>query len=302
MVARVLIPLFVFLASSFGSLKVALAGACCGGATSTSSLIVADEKTLFGFDIEAKTLAIDVSASGIWRTRSEIESQQILRLHFATLVSDRWQLGFQPGFISRSRSDETHSQLADTSVFTGYEALTDWDYHPWRPKGIIYLSTTFPTGRSIFSSSSKNLLDTSGRGYPTLAFGLVLTKNLASYGLTISSEMNHGIPHSSIFPSWGYNASVGLSYNLNKISSNSSFYLSIAHIYQNAFHVYEFNQLEDVSALQVTSMAFGFSHTLGAEDPMIAQIAYSDQSLIGQPLNTPLSKSLVLTLKKQIQR
>lgn len=314
MVARVLkarLPITGILVSAYfatllTTLDFAFAGACCGGSASATGLILGDEKTLVGLDFDTKWIATDVSAEGIWRSRSETELHRTLRLQYTSLLSDRWQFGMQPNFVSRTRSGESESLMGDTTGFFGYEALTDWDYHPYRPRGTAYLAVSIPTGRSVYKSSSRNLLDSSGKGYATIGTGVVLNKVLANWTILFANEIHHGIPSSTLTPSWGYNASFSLSYELRSFSTGSSVQVSLGHTYQNAFHIRQTEALEDITALQVTTFSTGASYSmvndLTGDDPVIFQLTYSDQSLFGQPLNTPLGKSLILGVRKPFLR
>lgn len=287
--------------------NVAHAGACCGGGSSVANVILGDEKYLFGADFESKQTEQDVSAKGVWRSRSEAERQETLKLHFTTLVSDRLQMGFSPSLSRKARFGDADTHLGDLNLLLAYEALPDWDYHPIRPRGTVYLNTTLPTGRSVYQSESAGFLDASGKGYATLGIGTIFNKRIANWTAIASGEIHHGLPRFAILPSWGYTLNASLSFDLTNWVRGLSLNTGVSHTYQNSFHLEQNQVLETIQSLQVTTPSIGLS-VLGlfdpsnSDDPLVIQLAYADQSLIGAPLNTPLGKSLTLGIRKQILR
>lgn len=292
--------------------EFAFAGACCGGGSSVAGVILGDEKYLLGLDLDSKTITTDVSAKGVWRDRLELEEQQTLKLHLTSLISDRFQLGVSPSLVKKHRYGDTDTSLGDTSLLLAYEALPDWDYHPIRPRGTVYLSASIPTGKSVYDSQSTGFLDAAGKGYASLGLGAIFNKTISKWTAIFSTEAHHGFDKSPIRPSWGYTTSLSFSYDLASWIKGLYVQTGLSHTYQNVFHLeqsqFEGNQsLETVDALQVTAPSIGLSYSgipflPESEDPLVFHLTYSDQSLLGMPLNTPLGKTLSVGIRKQILR
>lgn len=282
--------------------ELAHAGACCGGSSSVAGVILGDEKYLFGADLDSRVVETDVSAQGVWRDRTEAEQQQTLKFHFTSLFSDRLQTGISPSLTKKTRFGESETSFGDLSLHVAYEALPDWDYHPFRPRGTVYVNASLPTGRSVYESESRAFLDANGKGYPTLGLGAIFNKRFSHWTTIVSGEFHHGLPKDMILPSWGYNVSASVSLDLSKWVRGYAIQGGLSHIFQNGFHLNNGNTYEPVHALQVTTPSVGVSFSPELEDPLVIHLTYSDQRLLGQPLNSPLGKNLIVGIRKQVLR
>src|SRR5690606_35595419 len=78
----------------------------------------------------------------------------------------------------------------DIGLLVGYEYLPDWNYNPWRPRGIGYVSLSIPTGRSVYQSTDKWGLDASGKGLWGLGIGTALIKAWGIWDVGFQGEVH----------------------------------------------------------------------------------------------------------------
>ncbi len=179
--------------------RLLLAAACCGSGNLFPALISGDER----MQLTATTLlasvvgeASDVGAF-VPRGAGDSETRQTLRLDFATLISDRWQLGVSVPVARRARSRNGSSAealgLGDAGLMVGYEAVPLWSYSRWKPKVVAFASVTLPTGRAPFHSASLYQVDALGRGYWTLTLGALAQKTWGSWDAVLLGEAHQPI-------------------------------------------------------------------------------------------------------------
>lgn len=157
---------------------IASAASCCGGGFAIPSLITGEDKAQLTSSMAYSKIDTDVLDTGIWRHRSNNDVSQILKIEAAKIFNDRYQYGISIPIQSRMTSGPQGgeaSALGDIALQTGYEFLPDWDYNPWRPKGVGFISLTLPTGKSALESDNGGL-DTRGNGFWALGIGTSLSK------------------------------------------------------------------------------------------------------------------------------
>lgn len=286
----------------FASAKV-FAAACCGGGFAAPSIIVGDDRAQFTSSYSYTDVIVDnVDSQGLWRQWDAHQSVQSFRLEGAHILSDRWQAGFSLPLIQRSRLGQDYSGLGDVAASVGYEYLTDWDYHPYRPKGIGYLQLTLPTGKSRAESENGGL-DSRGNGFASLGAGTLLTKVISVWDVFSSLEIHRSfqktVSNSQIQgrlePGYGGTLGLGGGYN----TKSWRFGGAMNWVYEDPIHLQSDFPMQGSVERYGTLLA---SASYMANDDWAGTLSYYDQTLIGNPVNTSLGRGVALQLQRRWAR
>jgi hypothetical protein len=290
--------LFALLFSFFGS--TALGAACCGGGFATPGIIAGDDRAIFSSSLSIGEIKSDVNANGLWKKRQQAETSETLRLDAAHVFDDRWQFGMSVPVIKRSKGYENSSGLGDASVLLGYEYLPDWNYNPYRPKGIGFLQIVLPTGKSVYEAESIYGLDSRGRGFGAIGAGTLLTKILGKYDAFLNFEahrafsksINQGSTSGTLNPGWGGNLGLGAGYNWSRLRLGSSITWSHEDPVSIVGTVNSSGSRQSFASLSLAASYL-------ASDQWASTLTYADQTLVGQPSNTSLSRSLSFMIQRK---
>lgn len=294
---------------SFFSLALcadALAAPCCGSGFTIPSIITSDDEAQLAVSYSFSRVHADVFTSGDWRRREERDVTEVYKIEGAHIFHDRYQAGVSVPYQKRSRegaqADES-AGLGDVSLQLGYEYLPDWDYHPYRPKGIGYLSLILPTGRSIYESDDGSGIDARGRGFWGVGGGTVLTKSWGSWDANFNFEAHYSFPKDvsnettkgTVRPSYGGSTALGGGYNWESIRLGAL----INWFYEAPTDVTGTTP-SDGTLKRYASGSLLLSYLFKSNESIV--VSYADQTLFGSPLNTTLSKSLTIFFQKRWQR
>lgn len=294
-------PLFLLFLSSFGFFhgSVAQAAACCGGGFAAPALLIGDDRAQFSSSFSFTEVVIDnVDAQGFWRTRDEHQKVQTLRLEGARLLSDRWQLGASVPLIQRQYAGQNHAGFGDIAMNLGYEYLPDWSYNPYRPKGLGYLQITAPTGKS--RAESETGLDSRGQGFWALGLGTVLTKSWGRWDAFSSVEVHRSFAkdfansqvQGTLKPGWGSTFGGGGGYNLKKWRYGAS----VLWTYEDPIEMEPRGWAQSsVERYATTSLVASYL----PNDDWSGSLSYTDQTLLGEPVNTSLGKGVLLQVQRR---
>ena len=292
---------FSFITLIFNS--KALASSCCGGGFALPSLITGDERAQLTASLTQGQIDTDVFSSGVWKRRPFQEQIQTLRIAGAHILYDRWQVGASLPVVHRQREGQSSSGPGDLALSSGYEFLPDWDYHPWRPKGVGFLSLTLPTGQSVFESDHLYDLDVRGRGFWALGLGAIFTKTLGAFDAYASLDVHRSFQknaststfNGTLKPGYGGLLSVGGGYNRKALRLGAS----IVWAYEDPIRATGSITTEG-SAQRFATTNFMVNYLWNRS--WATTITYSDQTLFGTPLNTSLSKTFSFALQKRWAR
>jgi hypothetical protein len=278
-----------------------LAAACCGGGFAIPSLITGDDKAQVTTSYSYSKIDTDVFTNGVWQKRNSDDVSNVYKLELARIFLDRYQAGVSIPIQTRTLSRGTSTGLGDISGLMGYEYLTDWTYSTWRPRGIGFFNMTLPTGKSIYESSTG--LDSRGRGFFSLGLGTTLTKTWInwdanatleahrSFDKVVSNSQNVG----NIMPGFGSSLSVGAGYNIGDLRIGSNF----AWFNEDAVDV-EGTISSKGSEQKYAALTASVNYLL--KDNWAGSLSYTDQTVLGDPTNTTLSKSVQISLQKRWAR
>lgn len=279
------------------------AAACCGGGFAAPSVISGDEKAQVTSSFSANEIKADVYPDGTWNGRNFRESIETFRLEGAHVFRDRWQAGVSVPVIRRSRSDHSSSGLGDVTGTLGYEYLTDWDYHPWRPKGIGYLQLTFPTGRPIQEADTAFQLDARGRGFWAIGAGTLLVKTFRVWDAHASLDIHRSFDREfssaagpgTLSPGWGGGFGIGAGYNLSSFRAGASI------LWTSEDPVRTTGSVDSPGSAERQATASLTGSWMWHEE-WAATVAYSDQTRFGNPINTRLGRIVTFQLQKRWAR
>ena len=283
---------------------MARAAACCGGGLPVPALVLGDEKANLSSTFSYATVGTDVNAEGIWKHRQITEQAQTLRMDSAHVIADRFQAGASVPIVRRARNEDTRTGLGDVALNAGYEFLPEWDYSPWKPRGLSYIQLTLPTGRSIYEASDVNQLDNTGRGFWALGAGAAFTKIRGPYDGVLLVDLHRsfgrevrGTPAGDlqISPGWGGTLTLGAGRSFKDVRVGGS----LAWIYEDATQV-SGGSLPDGALSRYASAALSLIYSPTPD--WSASVAYTDQSLFGAPTNTPLARGVTVSYQRRFPR
>ena len=281
---------------------LASAAACCGGGFAAPSIIAGDDKAQLSTSYSITDVIVaNVDSQGVWRKWDANQKVQTLRLEGAHIFQDRWQAGFTLPIIQRSQRNENHSGLGDVAVSVGYEYLPDWNYNPYRPKGIGYLQLTLPTGKSK-ADSDVGGLDSRGNGFWAIGAGTLLTKTLSRWDVLSSFEIHRSfektIRNSSfngeLKPGTGGSLGLGAGYNLKDYRVGSL----ITWTYEDSIQsTSQLGLKQNTGIERFATAAFSISYLASAE--WSGTFSYTDQTLFGDPVNTSLGRGIAIQMQRR---
>jgi len=276
--------------------------ACCGGGFAVPGLVSGDDRAQLSMEYGFTEVVVDsVNRHGIWSKGEDHQQIRSFSLSGAHLLSDRWQAGFSAPLIQREYQGNQRSGLGDVSTSIGYEYLTDWDYHPWRPKGVGFLQLTLPTGKSR-AESEVGGLDSRGNGFYSLGLGTLLTKVFGDFDVfssfsarrSFEKSVSTSLGASNLQPGWGGQLSGGFGYNAKSFRYGSSLTWS----YEDEIRstgLAPNSPLERFATFVVSGSYLYSSAWAGT-------LSYSDQTLFGSPVSTSLGRGLLVQIQRRWSR
>jgi hypothetical protein len=292
----------------FFSAKAASAAPCCGATASIPSMITGDDRIQASMTLSNSFVAADALPQGGTSPRlsSDSEQGQTLRFDFAFLLSDRWQLGGTLPLTRRWRSNTSSvsesTGLGDSSLLLGYEAIPDWTYSVWRPKVLLFLSGTFPTGPSLYDSTLPFRIDSRGRGFFGMSCGLVATKSWGSVDIALlleghrffSRTIGSGTRSVVLNPGWGVSSSANLGWSPGKGNVRLGLGLSASGEEGVGTDGLLVSKGEET---RLWSLSAQVGYRVSEEASLIGLL--SDQTLLGASQNTALSRTVSVLFQKR---
>jgi hypothetical protein len=169
---------------SVGLAEQAFAAACCAGSSSMPGLMTGDQAAQVSLlALSSGEYALSEADGSVAETPLDLRQQTTrTRLDASMLLSDLWQIGVAASWVMRPTppvfgNEPPASLLGDTTLNLAYEALPEFGYSAWKPRGHVFAQVTIPTGRSIHEAQSFALSDVSGQGVYALALGASFAKN-----------------------------------------------------------------------------------------------------------------------------
>ncbi len=303
-----LVLLFLLISAS-----TANAAPCCGAGLATPSFITGDDSAQVSVSAAYGRVIGDAPSQGlaVFRADEDNETAQSFQLDGAVLLSDRWQLGGSVPLLRRARSTQSSqgasTGLGDLRFNAALEALPEWEYSLWKPRGYLFATATLPTGRSLTDSleypSQPWALDSRGKGYYSLSSGGLLVKSWSHWDATLQVEAHRSFARTvqevTISPGWGGSLMLAVGYSPSFAPLRWG--LSLAPAFEQGIHVETLGGPPSDSNPQLvwnTSMLLSWMLTRDAT----LSASYMDQTLLGPARNVSLSRTLSLMLQKRWER
>ncbi|MFM8315996.1 MAG: serine protease spb1 [Deltaproteobacteria bacterium] len=291
--------------------KFIWAAPCCGGTANVPSLISGDDSAQVSATFLYSQIVAEAPVGGgiKYRKSGDNEIAQTLKLDAATLISDRWQMGLTVPITRRARvrgdNKVSSSGLGDLSLNVGYEALPSWTYSSWRPKALVFLSATFPTGGSIYDATQLYRIDSRGRGFYSLSAGSLILKTVDIWDLSLVVEGHRAFSRTVrnesgdliLNPGWGISGTL----NVGLSPMNGDFRLGIAlsPSYEDPVSTEGiFSGKGEKISLWTSSLLVSYM----ASDLVSMTLTYSDQTLIRASDNSALNKTIGILIQKRWDR
>jgi hypothetical protein len=286
--------------------SIANAAACCGGGMSAPALLVGDDQAQMTGSYSAHRVSIDlVDENGIWHKTDAPTQTQTFKIEAAYLLADRWQAGISIPVIQRQKGEiSTTAGVGDVSTTLGYEYLPDWNYHPYRPKGLGFLQITTPLAKSK-AESELGGLDSRGQGFWSVGLGTLLSKSFVDIDIFTSLEVHQSFAkkintsqfQGTLKPGRGYNLSFGGGYNFKDYRLGGT----LTSTYEDAVDSEtQSGAVITGSAERYTTAALSLNYS-----PIVdwsAGLSYSNQTWFGDPQNTSMGESVSLVLQHRWPR
>lgn len=284
------------------SLKVN-ASSCCGGGSSSSMIITSDNQKEFSFGIAHRS---DIgqtnnSAQSTFNNDQIVDQKQTLSLSAGFLLKDYWQLALKTGIakktVHKSGLKETNQGLTEVEAQGTYEYLPEYNYHPYKPRGFIFVKVSIPTSKSIYDSESRILSDVRGSGLYSLTLGNFLFKKTNDFTFKLGLDLTHtfggNFKSIQLKNYQKFSIPLGISY----VVPNSDFSVGATETFNYTLPkttVALSSNGQNSKSSQEYYWDLNFFVNYSKERDSIWSISYSDSSIIGKSVNSPLYRSIAL--------
>lgn len=259
------------------------------------ALISGDDKAQLSLAYSRLAITDDVFPGGEWKSRTDLETLETWQIEAAHIFRDRYQIGLSLPVVRRARWGEASSGIGDVTANLGYEYLPDWDYNPYRPRGLGFLQLVAPAGRAIFESTDSLQLDTRGRGFWALGVGTLLTKFWGRWDVLTLLSFRRSFARAGLEPGWGGSLALGGGYSYRSLRAGAN----LSWAYEDPINR-KAPQVSRGSAQRLTTATMSLSYM--PNEQWSASLTLQDQTLFGSPVNTNLGRGLSLQLQRRWSR
>ena len=195
--------------------------------------------------------------------------------------------------------------MGDVSLGLASDAIPDWDYSVWRPKGTVFLSLTLPTGGSIYDAKELYRVDSRGRGFYSLSTGALLNKSWTVWDASLVFEAHQPFSRTItnelgdlyLKPRWGTSSS--LNAGVSPFSGDLRFGLSLAYSYESPIAT---EGVISGSGEKVVLWTPAAQISYMPNDYLSMSLLYSDQTLIHASENSALARGVSFLVQKRWER
>lgn len=284
------------------------AAPCCSSRTAAPAIISGDDQARLALSTSQATVIGDAPDEGIavFRSGNVSEVTQLLRLDGSMILTDRFQLGLGVPLIRRQVRSATSkaeaTRLGDLSLSSAYEALPEWTYSTWKPKGFVFAQLTLPTGRSLYESTATNAVDATGRGFFSVSSGGLFTKSWERWDAFLLPELHYSFTRTfeSVTVAPGFGASIAVGGGFSPESGSSRYGIRIQPAFDQGKQVRADGGESRSGAQKSWTVSLDWSYLLSADWSF--QVSYADQTLLGPARNSTLSRTFLLGVQRSWQR
>lgn len=284
------------------------AAPCCAGNAAAPAIISGDEQAQLSVLVSHSSVIGEVEGEGepvFWNGDQHVVTQTV-RVDGAILLSDRWQLGAMIPMVQQdvqsSGVGNTGTALGDIRLNAAYEALPEWSYSSWKPRGYVFAQLIVPTGNSVYDSTDLGMVDAAGNGFYTVALGSLLVKRWSSWDASFVPEVHYGFRRRFSEEGITVNPGVGASALLGGGWSRGAFRVGAR--VQPQYSAPKQTTTDAGQSMSIYQFAWnaGVDLTYMASDEWSITGSYTDQTLVGPAVNTQLSRTFALMLQRRWDR
>lgn len=278
------------------SLK-AFSSSCCGGGSSSSMIITGDNRAemSLGYSYRSDIGQTNQDGRAILNNAQIKDQRQNITLQGQYQVSESWQLASKLSLVDKSLKKsglkENNTGPGDIDLQATYEYLPEYTYSDYKPRGFVYSKASIPTSKSLYDSESNIFSDVRGTGLYSLGLGNFLLKKLDTVTLKLTIEWNHYF---------------GKRYARYKLHDYEKFVLPLGLAYTYPDSDFTFG-LTDTFSYQTGKTLSGEIESKSSQEYFwelspfvnyspnrneIWSLSYSDSSLQGKNINSPLYRTV----------
>ncbi|MBC7386967.1 MAG: hypothetical protein H7301_12510 [Cryobacterium sp.] len=311
--------MFLLLVFSWVSATDANAAPCCSGSSAIPAMITGDDRAQISASFSHATVIGDAFEGGLpqFRSSDQSETTNFFRLDGARLISDRMQVGAGLSLLSRQFSTPSShagkSLPGDLILNFAYEALPEWEYSEWKPRGHVFIATTIPTGRSIYEANEPGLIDSTGKGFFRIAMGAILTKRWDLWDASFITEIHRSLPRT--FPPTasdpdplrvdaGFGGSFALGMGYSPGGGNFRFGIRLQPSFNQPKERTTLTGVTKSSRSQVIDTSLEASYLLSDQGggTWTGFGNFNDQTLIGPAVSSTLNRTIALGIQHRWDR
>ncbi len=265
----------------------AFGASCCGGNFVLPTLITNDERGIVTMTSGLELPQAEVDTQGVWQRRLDQEKTLHFDFHMAAALSDRWQFGGTLPTFSRQSQEGHGDGVGDLHLQLGYEYISSLNYSEYLPQAIGFLQILFPTGRTF---SEGEALNVGGRGFYAFGLGSAFIKQFSPFDVLTIFEFHRSFPSHHLHPGFGGTWAQSVGYNRGNLRLGAN----LNWLYEDPVEV-EFSAIVKPSLSRLTTAGVSISQVFAEQWAL--SLGYTDQTLIGSPLNATLSRMIYLSLQ-----
>lgn len=276
-----------------------LAASCCGGGSSSSMIITSDNRREISIGFTSRTDIGQTDQNG-WSTFNNhqiIDGKSIFNLQYGEQVAENFQLGVKTAIaekhVKKSGKDEKTQGFTDLELQTTYEYLPEYTFHPYKPRGFIYTKLSIPLSKSIYNSQSSILSDVRGSGLYSASLGNFLIKKLDLVTLKVGFEFTKTFAKQfsefKLDSYHRYTIPIGIAYAFNQSDFSIGFTNTFSYTDEKKFIG---NNLSNSHFERFWDSNIFLNYSPNRQ--VIYGLSYSDSSIFGESINSPLYRSVAL--------
>lgn len=281
------------------------AASCCGGGSSSSLILVGDnvQEYSLGFSYRNDLGQTDSMGWSTFHNDSVIDRQNAFNFQLQRQIADRFQLAFKSGVVEKNIQKQNRHEkttgLSDIDLQATYEMLPEYTYSLWKPRGFLYSKISKPMSRSLYDSRSSIYSDVRGSGLYTAELGTFFIKTISSFTLKTTIEWQHffgkDFGNSSLSDYDKFMLPLGLSYALASLPMAVGAGATWSYQTPKKFQ----GVVSGTSAKEYFWEINSFVNWVITREHAVG-LSYSDSTLVGKNINSPLYRSMGLTYTKSL--
>lgn len=259
----------------------AFAGSCCVTSSGMGPILIGVEAAKFQTTISNSNVLFQALQNNQW-VSSKTASTQTLSLDGAYRIFEDYQFGVSTKLISQTENSK-RTKIGDTLLNFGFGNLEQ----------IVFAQVLVPTGVSIYDSETPQDLYT-GQGFWRVGLGATMARHNffedlpLEYDWSLTGLLSDGVKKQTAFGEANPGLAVNLAASLGIRLKTFRVATSLSH--ENDSGVF------DQGEKRLTTVALAGTYKFSDVDAI--QISLADQTQVGSPTNSPLSRIIAIGLTR----